>query len=351
MATITGTQNNDILNDPNGNDSIDGLGGIDTLVSDFDFIDGVLFDMTTGERTFNGGVFDTFINIENLSIGGEADVIGDDNDNIILFFGTDLNDDNEAHAGGGRDTVSGGFGSDELYGDAGRDTLNGDEGDDYLYGGNAKDTLNGGKGADSLTGGSGDDTLNGQKGADNMYGNEGNDILNGGKGNDSLFGDAGNDFLDGGKGNDTLFGADGDDTLDGGKGDDTLFADAGNDTLKGGKGSDTMFGADGEDILKGGKGSDQLYGWDDDDILTGGKGADVFHFVPDGSFDVVEDYKDGKDLINLAGFGFVDAEDALSHFFERGSSSNDVVGFEYEGTEIKINGADLADIDAEDIII
>lgn len=352
MATINGTSNDDILEDSStASDIFNGKGGIDTLVSDFDWDSDVVFDMLAGAMFIDGSIRDTFINIENLSIGGQGNAIGDDNDNVIRFLNTNGIYDNEAHAGGGKDIVSGGRGRDDLYGDAGKDILNGGKGADDLHGGTGNDTLNGGNGDDILFGGEGNDILNGQDGDDIILGNEGDDILNGGAGDDNLFGHSGYDSISGGKGDDTLDGSFGDDMLKGGKGADILLGGFGRDILEGGKGSDTLHGTNGEDILKGGKGIDYLHGGVDNDILTGGKGADVFYFVPDDGSDIVEDYKDGTDQINLSAFNFIDAADALSHFIERGSVTNDVVGFEYDGATIKIKGADLADIDVSDLII
>jgi len=301
MAIINGTAKNDILFDTDFevNDVFNGKGGIDTLVSDTNWQDDVVFNMVAGEMQFEGDVYDTFRNIENLKLGGGADVIGDDNDNFIKFLGPVgiANQDNEVHAGGGNDKVFGGAGEDRLFGDAGKDILKGGAGDDNLFGGDGKDILKGGNGGDDL------------------YGEEGNDILDGGTGNDRLLGDTGND------------------------------------TLKGGKGKDYLAGSVGDDALKGGKGADYLNGGSGDDILTGGKGADTFFFYANGDSDVIEDFKDGTDLLDLSGFGFVDATEALGHFFERGSANNDVVGFTYDGTTIKIKGVDLADISVDDIIV
>ena len=59
---------------------------------------------------------------------------------------------------------------------------------------------------DILHGGDGDDILYGQGGHDTLYGGYGRDILSGGTGNDYLEGDAGSDVLIGGMGNDLMYG-------------------------------------------------------------------------------------------------------------------------------------------------
>ena len=94
----------------------------------------------------------------------------------------------ECHGGSGNDTLTGtGTGQEfGLYGDSGNDTLYGGSGADVLYGGSGNDRLYGGSGADVLYGGSGNDRL---------YGNSGNDVLHGGKGKDALSGGPGRDRL------------------------------------------------------------------------------------------------------------------------------------------------------------
>ncbi len=98
--------------------------------------------------------------------------------------------------------------------------------------------------------------------------------------------------------------------------DNMVFGNGGNGKVFSGIGKDKLFGGAGKDILKGGAG--------------------------DGP-DVIEDFKNGVDMLDLADFGFTNKTEALSHFFERGSATDDVVGFEFAGTTIKIKGLDLAD--------
>jgi Ca2+-binding RTX toxin-like protein len=91
---------------------------------------------------------------------------------------------------------------------------------------------------------------------------------------DTLTGTESNDIILGKGENDTLFGKGGNDSLKGGLGNDKLFGDAGNDTLNGSKGKDKLFGGDGNDVF----------------VVTAKKGADV-----------IKDYKDGQDKIDLTG--------------------------------------------------
>ena len=77
-------------------------------------------------------------------------------------------------------TLTGGAGTDHLYGSAGDDTLNGGAGNDYLYSSAGDDTLTGGAGRDYLYGSAGDDTLTGEDGDDRLHGGVGADTLTGG---------------------------------------------------------------------------------------------------------------------------------------------------------------------------
>jgi Ca2+-binding RTX toxin-like protein len=129
-------------------------------------------------------------------------------------------------------------------------------------------------------------------GGQTFTGTAGNDSLTGTAGNDTMFGFAGNDTLRGAEGNDSINGGDGTDSMDGG---------AGNDTLAGLAGHDTLIGGDGDDRLQGA-------GWSD--TMTGGAGNDQFLFegAGTGTVDRVLDFAPGSDELlfenfNLAALG------------------------------------------------
>lgn len=63
------------------------------------------------------------------------------------------------------------------------------------------------------------------------------------------------------------------------------------------------------------------------------------------------DFQDHTDKLDLSAFGFKTAAQALSFFFEIGSTNDNKVGFEAHGTSIIILGLDLKDISASDLII
>lgn len=119
---------------------------------------------------------------------------------------------------------------------------------------------------------------------------------------DKLVGDNDDALMD-----DVLLGYSGDDTLYGKMGDDRLYGHDGNDTLMGGSGDDKLYGGAGEDILNGGAGSDILYG---------GEGADTFviHSMLDGSVDIIKDFHEGEDVIDISDILGDRDEDDLSDF-------------------------------------
>ena len=239
--------------------------------------------------------------------------------------------------------------AEKIHGLGGNDYLYGRGGDDELYGGAGNDTLNGGAGADRLSGGEGSDSasyagspagvtvrLHGPapRGGDaegdvfantvtfawtdggarvqaelpdiiNLLGSDHNDVLagdqranrlSGGRGDDTIYGGPGGDDAN----RDTIGGGQGDDRLFGGRGDDVLYGDAGADVLKGGPGADKLWGGSGADVLDGGPGAD---------ALDGGIGTDTFIFAPGHGDDVITDFRNGQDVIDVSAFGLAGFDD------------------------------------------
>lgn len=103
----------------------------------------------------------------------------------------------------------------------------------------------------------------------------------------------------------------------------------------------TVDGGAGHDVLTGGFASDALAGGAHDDQLTGGYGGDVFVFrkADAESADVITDFEDGLDRIDVSDFGFSGASD---------------IGVEQDGQDAVLTFADdntvtLLGIDAADI--
>jgi Ca2+-binding RTX toxin-like protein len=91
----------------------------------------------------------------------------------------------------------------------------------------------------------------------------------------SMNGTAQSEWLHADAGGSTLNGLDGDDRLIGSTGQDVLDGGAGNDLVEGSYGNDQLDGGIGNDRLDGGAGNDVLHGGDGDDILTDPSGADT----------------------------------------------------------------------------
>ncbi|MEO0342952.1 MAG: hypothetical protein AAF198_05895 [Pseudomonadota bacterium] len=89
--------------------------------------------------------------------------------------------------------------------------------------------------------------------------------------------------------------------------DTSLVGDGGNNVIDGKRNSDHLFGEGGDDILVDGAGKD---------YMTGGAGTDIFRFVDDGRRDLILDFEQNIDLIDLSQIGgiyaFSDLEITLS---------------------------------------
>ncbi len=112
-----------------------------------------------------------------------------------------------------------------------------------------------------------------------------------GDGNDRITGDHQAETLIAGRGNDRVWGLGGSDRIDGGAGNDRLDGGAGRDTLSGGVGNDQLWGRSGDDVLSDGAGSD---------VLWGNAGRDTFVLSLDRATDIIADFQDGVDLIDLS---------------------------------------------------
>jgi len=318
----------DILNGGGGNDLLIGGAGNDTLNGDAgnDRLEGL-----ADSDTLNGGDGD-----DELFGGSRADTLngGGDNDTLFGEGGDDILNgdagDDMLFGGVNNDTLTGGDGADQLFGEQQADVLNGGNGDDLLDGGNGNDTLFGDNGNDTLRGGFNVDMLDGGAGADLLFGDQQGDTLNGGNGNDTLDGGGGNDTLNGGNDNDILRGGFNNDILNGDAGADQLFGDAQSDTLDGGGGNDMLFGGAGNDTLIGGFNDDVLDGGTGNDMLTGGAQFDRFVFAAGYDSDVVKDFQNNVDSIDLSSFGFAATNDA----FAFGSQSGTDYVFNFGGGDI-----------------
>lgn len=390
-----------------GGDAFDGGAGLD-MVSYEGGAAGVTVNLLTGAVSGGEAVGDTFSSIENLGGTDYADVLtGDAGGNRFYGFagndtlhGGDGVDrllggagDDGLYGDGGNDWLSGGTGGDMLDGGAGTDmavyqgsssgvnvdllggTASGGDaaGDtltsiESLVGSSYGDVLGGTTGDNRLIGGSGDDVLNGYDGADKLLGDNGDDTLNGGAGNDYMVGGAGADAFDGGEGIDQVSyigeasgvgvnldtgigsGAAAGDTyanveeVYGTRYDDVIMGDGADNRLSGDNGNDTLFGGGGADKIYGGAGDDEINGGAGNDWFVGGTGADTFVFGVDWGADIVSDYTDGTDVLDLSGTGLGFGDLALNQI------GNNVLISDASGNSIRLDTELVSNITADDFI-
>lgn len=153
-------------------------------------------------------------------------------------------------------------------------------------------------------------TMNGNvllRQGDDTYQGRGDGVVlgevRGAAGDDALIGASGEDLFDGGSGEDVLRGRAGDDILEGGEDDDLLAGNTGDDRVDGNQGDDRLFGNRGDDIVRGGSGNDLISGGRGDDVLTGNSGADVFVFNRRTDDDIITDFQNNLDQLDLSAFG------------------------------------------------
>lgn len=147
----------------------------------------------------------------------------------------------------------------------------------------------------------GDDFIRGAELDDQINAGRGNDRVQGRDGDDSIKGGGGLDLLVGGRGDDLVFGNGGADTLRGNAGNDDLRSGGGQDRLSGGGGNDELNGGGGSDFLNGGGGDDTLFGSRGRDTLKGGQGDDTFVFNANDGIDMIKDFQQGSDVIDIDG--------------------------------------------------
>lgn len=321
-AGITGNNLDNLLFGSDGDNVISGLGGTDDISggSGNDSLDGGsgndVLRGGPGDDTHLGGTGDDI-----YVVGDPGDVIsestGEGTDTVLTKADFTLPSEVEALF-----AISGAKGL-SLTGNTQSNVITGANGDDNLGGKNGNDTLTGRGGDDSIDSGSGDDEINGWGGNDTLIGGDGDDLIRGADGDD---------FLSGGNGSDRLWSMNGNDTLDGGDGDDAFYvrnssatvveaSGGGRDVIyttvdfKAGIGqeieviraaTDTNIDITGnafDNYLKGGAGANGIDGGRGNDLLFGGAGSDEFRFGTNWGFDIIQDFVDGADVLNMTGSG------------------------------------------------
>ena len=379
---LVGSDNDESFIGEEGNDTVDGGDGFDLLRFDRTGAEVVTVNLAAGNANgvWNGQTFNYSIsNIEWVTgtFFGDDILIGDSGDNRLQGEGGDdlLNggagndtasyagaalggvsvdlrfDDRDVGGGQGRDTF---VSIENLIGTDFDDRLSGDAGDNMLFGGDGNDIIRGQNGTDRLDGGAGNDNLRAGQEADTLIGGTGEDFLIGLAGNDDLFGGSDTDFLFGGSGNDDVFGQGGADNLRGNRGNDTIDGGSGSDTVRGGGGNDAVFGGSGVDFLFGENGRDTIDGGTGNDILRGGisgssgdEFADIFLFNTNYGFDIIRDYENDLDQLDLSGFDLTFSQ--IQNLAEDRATGLRV---DFGGGDVLfIDNLTLAEFDSSDVIL
>lgn len=297
---------NDVLNGGTGADKLYGGDGTDRAQYS-NASTGVRADLLNSNTNTGEALGDTYFSIEHLWGSAHADTL----------LGTDSSD-----------KVWGSGSNDTLYGRGGNDTLHGDAGNDMIYGGSGSDYMSGGAGNDTVYFASDDaqsmmvDGIHTQR-------------MLGGSGRDKLILEAGAVFDTSNLGwyqfeefqganladhvtttNDSV-----DHELSGGGGADVLNAAGGDDTLNGDAGNDRLYGRAGNDILVGGSGND---------TMTGGSGNDTFDFQANHGTDVITDFQDNVDKIDLSSLGVTWAGKGTSWSITSNGGNAKII---YDGTD------------------
>ena len=143
------------------------------------------------------------------------------------------------------------------------------------------------------------------------------------------------------EGDDFVIGSAGNDRVMGHQGNDRIYAGGGADWLGGATGDDVLNGGDGNDTLSGGDGADRLLGAAGNDNLLGGAGADRFIFFAGQGTDLIADFQDGVDKIDIwsgaTSFADIQVTD---------SGANTVIQF--GGNRVILANVDHQTIDATD---
>jgi len=332
--TIYGYAGNDEIAGGHGDDYLEGGAGTDT-VSYASAAAGITARLDLGFGVDDGGAFDSYVSIENVTGSSFNDVLAGAAGVANTLTGGDGDD---TFYGEGLDSFDGGAGNDVLFGSLGS-ALNlnlATMGIETVWGGFLSDNLDGsaattalvmigqGPTADTMMGGSGDDFVYYRAG----------DVISGGAGNDwavSTLSATGVTLDTSATGFENAWGSSFDDTLSaaGSATAAVMVGDTGNDSLTGSDIGDFLYGFGDNDTLTGGGGNDNL---------IGGDGVDTFAFGASWGVDLLWDWADGTEQFDLSGSGATQFSDLVVFT----SGAHEVVS--YDGNQIWVlNSAGLVD--------
>lgn len=117
------------------------------------------------------------------------------------------------------------------------------------------------------------------------------------------------------------------------------------DRLSGRSGDDRLYGSTGDDTLAGGRGDDRLVGQFGNDRLRGGAGEDTFVF--NGGRDVIEDFADGRERIELDGLSRAEARPFI---IAREARGDDTLVTFFDVHSIRIKDTDPDEIGLGDFL-
>lgn len=127
---------------------------------------------------------------------------------------------------------------------------------------------------------------------------------------------------------------------------------SGADTYDGSQGTvnGSILGGEGADELIGGSGADRLVGGLGDDTLTGNGGADTFVFAPtDLGADVITDFQDGTDLLDVSAFVAAGAIDPSAINIQQ-VGADTLITLAPNNT-VRLENIQVAQISAADVVI
>ena len=278
----TGTEEGEVIHTGDGNDTLVGAGGDDTIYGSGDserhgndsIVGGAGDDSLFSGHPFNvvdGGEGIDRIHLDNATYGVKIEIESHGTSPITYIDrqGAEIQRQlfNIEQVVGTRfdDSIVGDEGNNSIFGNDGMDTLIGGAGDDFIAVENSLGLIDGGDGTDRLA--LGNDTyaaiveLNAQGSTTPItyVDSENNtiaweaynfEIIDGTKFDDSIVGDGNGNSLRGHEGNDTILGGDGNDELRGLEGDDSIVGGEGNDYIEVSSGFDDVDGGPGLDTVR-----------------------------------------------------------------------------------------------------
>lgn len=280
-----------------------------------------------------------------------------------------------------------------IEGPEGDTEIHGTEGDDSIYAGDGDDDLYGGAGADSFYFGGSDDsnTIHDYSADDQIVLVDTNFLMQAGinvVGDDLVFtstqsdlqiiikdyadnepiinfsngdltwslslivGDLDDNLINGDNqdnliisraGQDIIYGHGGNDVIRSNQDTDIVYGGDGHDSITSGQDNDWLYGERGNDYLHGRAGDDHVNGGKGDDVLVGGSGFDFFQFDDKWGNDVIEDFEDGFDLMDLSSQGLNFEALTITQ-----SGSDTIIT--YNGDSITLTGMDSSQISGDDFI-